>query len=260
MNRPEHLNLENASRFKLKSVAEQYDYRAPYSAEVFDTLLGLMAPDYPLVLDAGCGPGKLVRGLAPHVERVDAVDFSAEMIRVGQTLPGGGRPNIVWQHSAIETADLLPQYGLIMAGASLHWMDWEVVLPKFGRHLAPDGYFAVVNGDGPFQVAWADERRELIREYSTMQNFRPYNMMAMLEEQKRFKVVAVKTCSPVEMTQSVEDFLKAEHSRSSLSIEGMTPERAAEFDQKFREILKPYTQNGMITYPVSTKISWGKPL
>ena len=105
------------------------------------------------------------------------------MIRVGQVLPSGNHPNIRWQCSAIETAELQPSYGLIVAGASLHWMDWEVVLPKFGRHLVPDGYFALVSGDGPIQVAWTDNRRELIADYSTMHNYKSFNMVEELEKQ-----------------------------------------------------------------------------
>ena len=258
--RPPHLNLENASRFKQTSVAEQYENRAPYSAEVIDTLLGLMAPDCPIVLDAGCGPGKLARDLAPNVERVDAVDFSAEMIRVGKQQNGGDHPHIFWQCSPIETAELQPKYGLIVAGASMHWMDWDVVLPKFGRHLAADGVLAIVNGDAPVQADWSGQRRALIIEYSAMQNFRSFNLVDELVKRKLFELKKIQVCKPVEITQSVDDFLKAEHSRSSLSIEAMTPKRAAEFDEKFRAILKPYSTNNTITYPVSTTITWGKPI
>ncbi len=260
MSKPAHLNSENASRFKLKSVAELYEHRAPYSAEVVETLLDLMAPDCLSVLDAGCGPGKLARELAPHVKRVDAVDFSAEMIQAGKQQNGGDHPHIFWQCSPIETAELQPKYGLIVAGASLHWMDWDVVLPKFGRHLASGGTFAIAGGDAPINVPWADQRRNLIADYSTMKDFQWFDMVAELEKRKLFKVEDIKMCQPVEITQSIDDFLKAEHSRSSLSIEAMTPERAAEFDHKFRAILEPYAKDNIITYPVSTKITWGKPI
>lgn len=38
-----------------------------------------------------------------------------------------------------------PPYGLVTAGSSLHWMDWEVVLPRIGRLLSPEGCLAIVN-------------------------------------------------------------------------------------------------------------------
>ncbi len=260
MSKPPHLDPEYANRFKLKSVAEIYEYRAPYSAEVHQTLLSLMAPEYPIVLDAGCGPGKLARELAPKVERVDAVDFSAEMIQAGQKLPGGTHPHIIWQCSPIETAELQPQYGLMVAGASMQWMDWDVVLPRLSPHLAQDGFLALVSGDGPFNAPWAKQRKALIATYSTMRKYQEFDMIKHFESQGLFKLEDIKVCDPIEITQTVEDFLKAEHSRSSLSIEAMTPKLAAEFDDKYRELLEPYTKDGRITYSVTTTIKWGKPL
>ena len=182
------------------------------------------------------------------------------MIQAGQKLSGGTHPNIFWQCSPIETAELQPTYGLIVAGASLHWMDWNVVLPKFGRHLANGGTFAIVSGDAPIKAPWGDQRKSLIADYSTMKNFQWFDMVAEIEKRKLFKVENIQLCQPIKITQSVDDFLKAEHSRSSLSIEAMGPDRANEFDHKFRAILDPYIKDNTITYPVSTKITWGKPL
>src|ERR1700730_10513959 len=92
----------NGERFASRRMAENYPYRPPYSAEVFDTLIGLVRDDPRIVLDAGCGPGKIARAIVDSVDRIDAVDPSAEMIRVGGSLPGGDNPKIRWLNARIE--------------------------------------------------------------------------------------------------------------------------------------------------------------
>ncbi len=81
------------------------------------------------MLDIGCGTGDIARLLARLVERVDAVDFSAGMIQVGQGLPGGSASNLWWIIGKVEDVQLDPPFALVAAGESLHWMDWEIVLP-----------------------------------------------------------------------------------------------------------------------------------
>lgn len=53
----------NGERFAAREMAENYQYRPPYSAELFDTLLRLIHESPRTVLDAGCGPGKISRAL-----------------------------------------------------------------------------------------------------------------------------------------------------------------------------------------------------
>lgn len=50
-------------RFASRRMAENYQFRPPYSPEVYSTLLGLIAPQCRTVLDAGCGTGKITLGL-----------------------------------------------------------------------------------------------------------------------------------------------------------------------------------------------------
>ena len=77
------------------------------------------------VLDVGCGPGKIARTLVDHVDGVDAVDFSQEMIRVGKSLINGDHPNLQWISGRVEEVRLYPPYDMVTAGASIHWMEWE---------------------------------------------------------------------------------------------------------------------------------------
>ena len=122
--------------FKDETVASLYRRRPPYPAAVFAMLRRrLVAPR--TVLDAGAGTGALARGMASFAERVDAVEPSAAMIAEARRVPGGGDQRIRWIPGRAEDAPLAPPYGLITCGASLHWMDLAVVLPRFRGALAP---------------------------------------------------------------------------------------------------------------------------
>ena len=48
------------------------------------------------------------------------------MIARGQDLPGGDLPNLCWILGRAEEAIFArATYGLVTAGDSLHWMDWD---------------------------------------------------------------------------------------------------------------------------------------
>ena len=156
-----------AARFKHRSMAESYELRPPYPDETYKILLSIPGASGGRVLDAGCGTGRIARSLVDHVADVDAVDFSLEMIRVGKSLDRGGHPNLNWILCRVEEVELKPGYSLVTAGASIHWMNWDVVFRRFKEILTPDGYIAIIEGDRPFDSPWIEAERELIRRYST---------------------------------------------------------------------------------------------
>ena len=135
---------EYAAQFQDAAVVAAYPSRPPYPDGVFKALAGLIGDGPRTVLDLGCGTGDLARRLAPLVERVDAVDISEGMIALGKTLPGGDAPNLRWIVGSAEDAPIAPPYGLVVAGESLHWMAWDVVLPRVREALAPGGMLAIV--------------------------------------------------------------------------------------------------------------------
>src|SRR5437667_4994755 len=163
--RPEHLGIEHAARFRDQSVVDAYHFRPPYPEETFDILVSLLSDESRAVLDVGSGCGDIARRLVDRVERVDAVDFSLPMIEKGKTLPKGNHPRLRWIYGRAEEAPLDPPYALITAGQSIHWMDWDVVLPRFRTALTPHGSVVLVSIEG--NLPWDDEILPIIKCYST---------------------------------------------------------------------------------------------
>src|SRR4051812_34533567 len=141
--KPAHLATEFASQFQDPSVVAAYSLRPPYPPQVVDRLVALRVSRDP-VLDAGTGTGEIARTLAQREVRVDALDLSKAMLERGQRLPGGDHPRLTWIKGEEEDTPLPPPYGLITTAASLHWMAWEIVLPRFRDLLAPGGVLAIV--------------------------------------------------------------------------------------------------------------------
>src|SRR5271170_2154706 len=87
-------------RFSADRMAANYLFRPPYPLEVYDTLLELMRGHPRILLDAGCGTGKITLGLIDQIDRVDAVDPSAAMLQVARTRPRADSAKIRWIYGA----------------------------------------------------------------------------------------------------------------------------------------------------------------
>lgn len=255
--KPKHLGVEYAQQFQDRSVAVAYSTRPPYPTEVFEILRGLLGDGPRAVLDIGCGTGDIARRLAAIVERVDAVDFSREMVARGKQLPGGDDTRLSWVVGRVEEAPLRPPYGLVTAGESLHWMDWAIVLPRCREVLAPGGYLAIVGrGDGP--NAWDAALLDLIKTYSTNRDFQPYNLVEELEARSLFTKTGERHTAPMPFAQPVEAYIESFHSRNGFSRERMRPEDAAAFDARVRELVTPYSEGGMLHLDVFGVVVWGE--
>ncbi len=129
----------------------------------------------------GCGTGDIAIPMADRGDRVDAVDQSEAMLKMVQTRPGWDRENIRWGCTSAEEFDYGDRYGLIVAGASLHWMDWYVVLPKMRRALLAGALLAIAGGRQEERSPWRNSVMEIIPRYSTNQDFEPYDLIEELE-------------------------------------------------------------------------------
>jgi SAM-dependent methyltransferase len=250
---------EVAGAFGLPSVAAAYRHRLPYPPAVFDVLAGLVTDEPRAVLDIGCGTGNIARPLAPRVDRVDAVDVSAAMIEQGKRLPGGDHPRIQWIVGRAEDAPLRPPYALVTAGGSLHWMDWEVVLPRLRDALTAGGVLALLSANRESEGAsWERALAELVQRYRTSERWSP-DMLPELERRRLFRVQGRAKVAPILFRQSANEYVEALHSQSTLARERMGPDRGAAFDDAARRLLME--QVGEVVWSrVSGEVLWGKPM
>lgn len=257
--RPESLGEQHAVRFQDQSVVDRYHLRPTYPPETFEFLNELIKDEPRAVLDVGCGTGNIARPLAAYVERVDAVDRSLPMLTRARSLPGGDSPKIRWLHGLIENAELQPPYALITAGESLHWMDWGVVMPRFAELLTPHGMLAIVYiADQPV-LPWHEGYTQIVRRFSNNPGYVPMILSAELQKYGLFQILGERKTAAVPMQQTIEDYIAAQHARSSLSLETMTAEQAARFDSEMQALLLPFAREGLLTFDVVGGITWGKP-
>jgi len=262
--RPEHLGVEYAARFRDQGVVDTYHFRPPYPEETFDILASLITDEPRAALDVGCGSGDIARRLVERVERVDAVDFSRPMIEKGKTLPNGNNPRLRWIYGPAEQAPFDLPYALIAGGQSLHWMDWDIVLPRLREALAPHGYLAVLNTEGslPWHDAlpWDEEVGKIVKQYSTSPKYEEFDMIEEWQARGLFEKFGEKETAPVWFAQPLDEYIAAFHSMSSLSREHMGEENADSFDREVRAVVSKYSTNGMIEKQVYGTIVWGRPL
>ena len=256
--RPEHLGRAYAERFRDQSVVDAYHFRAPYPEETFDILVSLLTDEPRAVLDVGSGSGDIARRLVDRVERVDAVDFSLPMIEKGKTLPNGTHPRLRWIYGPAEEAPLDPPYALITAGQSMHWMDWDMVLPRFRTALTPHGSVVLVGIEG--KLPWDDEIRPIIKRYSTNPRYQQVDVIAEWKARTLFEKGGEKVTAPVYFAQPLDTYIESFHGRSSLSREQMGSEAAAAFDNEMREVIIKYLADEIVGGEIYATIVWGRPV
>ena len=259
--RPRQYWDDYASRFKNRSLAEVYELRPPYPDETYKILLSLLEESPGRVLDVGCGPGKIARALVDHVNEIDAVDFSEEMIRVGKSLVNGDHPNLRWIVGAVEEVQLYPPYSMVTAGASIHWMEWDVVFPRFKEMLTTDGYLVIVDGDCPVGSPWHDAELSLIHKYSTNRHHERIDLIQELVNRGHLHLIGDKKTTPVSFSQSLTDYVQSFHSRESMSKEHMGEENVKAFDSELSHVLSDFVDDeGFLSFQLEARVTWGRPL
>lgn len=254
----EHAEL--AAVFGHEGVAAAYRHRPPYPAEVFDVLVGLIGDHPRTVLDLGAGEGALARPLAERVDRVDAVDVSEAMIAVGKERPGGSRANLRWITGTAEEAPLDGPYGLVTAGASLHWMDWPRLMPRLLDVTADGARLAVVE-HGERDVPWQEDLVKVIVRHSRSRAFDPnFAFVEAMKEGGHFAEAGRVDTAPIVVRQDLTSYVERFHSTSSLAREHMSADEAAEFARGVREAAAPWVVDDAVELKVVATVVWGRPL
>jgi len=250
--------------FEDPAVARSYLHRPEYPRAVFETLRNLNSSRGSL-LDLGCGSGKIARGLAPDFVSVTAVDASRAMLDAARALQHDGSSNITWLHGLAETAPLAgAPFDLVVAAASIHWMDHSIVFPRLASVVTGDHVFAVVDGDGafepPWQVPWDAFLRRWIHEL-TRERYEPgrtdsAHALRMTRYRRWVDVRGNVHLIGEPVTQSIASFVACQHSRATFAP-GRLGDRMHAFDRELIELLAPYADGGYLRYSVRTRVTWG---
>lgn len=256
--KPEHLASRYADVFKDQSVVDAYRHRPPYPDAVFGLLADLIDGEPRTVLDVGCGTGEIARRLAPFVDRVDAVDVSERMIRRGEREPGGDAPTLRWILGRAEDVPLEPPYRLVTAAASLHWMEWDVVMPRFAAVLSPGCYLAVIE-DVQRSAPWSDAVGAACAQYSLNRFYRPLDLTWELMRRGYFTVRAQHRTAFVPWRQPLDDYVQSFHARNGLSRDRMSAGDARAFDTAVREAVRRWCDGDIVPLEVAALVTWGFP-
>jgi hypothetical protein len=200
----------------------------------------------------------LARHLVTMAEQIDAVDVSSAMIEQGRHLPNGDHPHLNWISGRIEDVQIVPPYALITAGDSLHWMDWNTLLPRLPPLLTPHAMLVILEIEyGP--VPWNEALRALIQQYSTIHDYQYMDLVAALEQRQLFSVVGRRRTEPTPFVQSLEAYIESFHGRASLSRARMPSEDGDAFDHALRHLVSAvHPDQAELTIVVD--ITWGKPV
>ncbi len=257
--KPENFGTYYAEAFKDSHVVEAYRFRPPYPQEVFAMLASLIVDEPRAVLDVGTGSGDIARPLVELVERVDAVDFSQNMIEQGKQLPNGNSPQLHWIYGKVEEVPLAPPYALITAGSSIHWPVWEVAFPRFHSMLTPHGFLALIYRR-TLPMPWDTEIRKLLSQFSDRPGHRGSNAIKELEARGFFRRQGEKETTSIPFFQSLDDYIEGLHSRSTFSRERMGKQKATDLDKQIRTLLLQFHPDGILPLQVVATVTWGTPV
>jgi SAM-dependent methyltransferase len=257
--KPAHLGPAYAAQFQDGSVARAYPARPPYPPDLFGVLDQLQPPGRRRILELGSGTGDVTLGLRGRAERIDAVEPSSAMLSVARGRPGADDPAIRWIPATAEAALFDGPYSLAVAAESLHWMEWDAVLPKVAAALAPGAVLALVERGICDPLPWDAKLRQLIAAYSTNRLFRPFDLVRELTSRGLFREAGRQTTPPLAFSQSIEDHILSLHSRNGFSRDRMGRDAARGFDTLVRRLLDRHCPDQTVRLQTVATIIWGIP-
>src|SRR5919108_482540 len=129
------------------------------------------------------------------------------------------------------------------------------MLPRFGEVLTRGGLVATVHRM-ELPAPWQEGLDALIRQFSTMQNYQPFDLIAELEKRDLFQTIGERKTAPLTSAQSIDDYIASFHSRSSLSLDRMPAADAATFDRQLRDLVSPWSTEGRLQLHTVGSVVW----
>ena len=122
------------------------DYAAHSTAQqawARELISKLTLQGHELVLDVGCGDGKVTAEIAAHVPQgsVTGIDSSNEMIELARgVFPSGRYTNLSFQVLDAKSLPFRNRFDVVFSNAALHWIkDHKPVIAGIQRSLKPGG-------------------------------------------------------------------------------------------------------------------------
>lgn len=246
--------------FKSKEVVDHYRYRPPYPSKVYDEILQF-SPATGCLVDLGCGEGKVARRMAKYFDEVTAIDPSAEMLRLGQSLPNGNAANIIWVEAFAEEAPMPPEVDVVTFASSIHWMDPGKLFRKLKENLRTEHILAVVQGDEPFEPPWCDDWMRFLEKWVPEMTGQPVNSREWVASRTRhlehMELVHTDDHISEPVKQSLEHHVLSQHSRDTFAIHKLGS-RLLDFREELTSLLFPYADaTGQLEFRVKTQLTIG---
>ncbi len=247
-----------AATFRLDGVADAYRARPPYPRAAIELLTALAGGVGARVLDLGAGEGALARPLASRVAHVDAIEASAAMVRVGQTMPGGDAASLVWHVEQAEHLSPAGPFDLVLAGAAMHWFDLDTVCHRLSQVTLEPSRLALC--DRSARHPGLGGATDVIGRYSRAPEYDPdYDVADDLSERGLWKQRGSHHTQPVVFRQSPRDYLLSLRSTSTLARELMSESENDAFDEEVLRLAEPLADaDGVINFAVTSTIVWGE--
>ena len=119
--------------------------------------------------------------------------------------------------------------------------------------------FAAVSGDDAFEPPWQDEWLRFLGKWVPEVTGRPFNpgrQDAIAGDFHGHVEGAGREFFTAPFSQSVEDFIKCQHSRDTWAYSKLGA-RTAAFDTELGGLLEPHAVAGRLSYAVRTLVTWG---
>ena len=197
---------------------------------------------------------------------VTAVDASNSMLNVARKLQRPTETNIKWMQCLAEEADFSDRtFDLIIAAASIHWMDHSLLFPKLLRHVSDEHVVAVVQGDEahqpPWMNAWDDFLGKWIYQLTGVRyepNSKQSAFAKKMERHKDWLNLEGEASFEHNFSQKVDDFIRCQFSRDTFAPSKLGS-RIQEFSEELRQVVSPHADDeDILTYRVQSRLEWGE--
>src|SRR5262249_42030985 len=146
-----------------------------------------------------------------------AVEPSRAMLDRGRHRGGALGAHVEWLAVPAENHAFDQQYSAVVAAEAFHWLDWHHVLPRIAASLTAGGQLVLAERSVTGTLPWEADLQRLIQEYSTNQDYVPYDTATELEARGLIAVGGRARTGAEEHRQSLDGYVESFHSRNGFS-------------------------------------------